>query len=166
MSSFNKKEVEDLLYGIRANSYNRFPLFYQYRQFMTNSQYWYGLRIAYTDSDDLYPYSHMVKDCFYSNRQCRHNFMNNEEREYLQELPDRITIYRGMTVDEQHSRRYGVSWSLSRDVAEFFATKYARNHATENLQKVVHTLTVPKYKILGYCNDRKEQEVIYLPHLI
>lgn len=165
MRAEHKQEVRNLLFGIGVDSYNRFPEFYFYRWKLTHSQYWYGLRLAYTDSDDLLPYSHLVKKCFYSRRPYRHNFMEKEDRQVYDTLPSRVTIYRGMTEKELHSGAFGVSWSLSRKVAEFFAYQYVRNHSTADNPKTVHTLTVDKTNLIGYYNGREEQEVFFLQNL-
>ena len=77
--------------------------------------------------------------------------------------PEIESIYRGMTTEELESGDFSVSWTLSKECAEFFAFKYGRNFSTENKPKVVHQLEVKKVEILAYFNERNEQEVIYIP---
>jgi hypothetical protein len=67
-----------------------------------------------------------------------------------------------MTVEELESGDFGVSWTLSKERAEFFAFKYGRNLSTEGKPKIVHQLEVMKVEILAYFNERNEQEVVYI----
>ena len=60
-------------------------------------------------------------------------------------LPESVTVYRGGTAD-------GLSWTLSRKVAEFFA---------ERTGGMVHQRTIDRASILFYSNGREEQEVIF-----
>ena len=89
--------------------------------------------------------------------------MNPKERKYLKELPQLFEIHRGMTVEEFESGEFGISWTLSKSVAEFFATKYLRNHSTNHLPKMIHSLKVNKKSVLGYLNSRQEQEIVLYP---
>jgi len=89
--------------------------------------------------------------------------MTKQELKIYNSLPENITIYRGMTTEELKSGDFGISWTLSRERAEFFAFKYGRNFSTENKPKVVHQLEVTKVEILAYFNERNEQEVICIP---
>lgn len=88
--------------------------------------------------------------------------MTKQELKIYNSLPENITIYRGMTVAELESGDFGISWTLSKECAEFFAFKYGRNFSTENKPKVVHQLEVLKVEILAYFHERNEQEVIYI----
>jgi hypothetical protein len=88
--------------------------------------------------------------------------MNKEERAKFKELQKQnVTIYRGMTTHEQQSGCFGVSWTLSKKVAEFFLTYY-RNQSTRDMPKVIHSITVPGTALLAYFSEREEEEVIYL----
>jgi hypothetical protein len=62
-------------------------------------------------------------------------------------LPESVTVYRGGDPD-------GLSWTLSRKVAEWFA----EGSNTEVHQRVIH-----RDSILFYSNDREEQEIIFDP---
>ena len=68
-----------------------------------------------------------------------------------------------MTTEELESGDFGVSWTLSREHADYFVFTYGRNFSTEGIPKVVHQLEVKKVEILAYFNERNEQEVIYIP---
>ena len=88
--------------------------------------------------------------------------MNNDELNYLENLPQEITIYRGMTLYELNSGNFGVSWSLKEKVARFFAMTYSRNLATNHLKKCIHKITIPKKDVIAFFNGREEFEIIYI----
>ncbi|RMZ50070.1 hypothetical protein EB822_10355 [Flavobacteriaceae bacterium PRS1] len=88
--------------------------------------------------------------------------MSKKELKYLKELPPVITIYRGMTEEELLSGQFGISWSLKKNVAIFFAETYSRNSSTHKLKKVIHKITINKSKVIAYFNGRKEFEIIYI----
>jgi hypothetical protein len=130
---------------------------------LNDKDYWRTLADACTGSDNLYHLNEEVKEAFLEDRSQRQYLMTKQELKIYNSLPENITIYRGMTVAELESGEFGVSWTLSRECAEFFAFKYGRNFSTEGIPKVVHQLEVKKVEILAYFNDRNEQEVIYIP---
>lgn len=71
----------------------------------------------------------------------------------LSGMPDVLTIYRGQTkvgtpVEKAHS------WTLDRNVANFFATRRGQNEAE------IITATVSKKDVVEYIADRGEKEVL------
>ena len=80
----------------------------------------------------------------------------NEERKFFDELPDRVTLYRGCCIDEAISGEYGISWTARRDVAEFFAFRYT----TE--QRAVFSTTISKENIRAVLTEREEAECLIL----
>lgn len=78
--------------------------------------------------------------------------MNNEERKYLDALPETVTIYRGVC-----SKKYrdGLSWTLDIDQAGWFARRFSYDGETP----AVYKCNVPKSAILAYW-DNSEKEVI------
>ena len=88
--------------------------------------------------------------------------MNSKELEVIDRLPDEIEIYRGMTVKEFESGDFGISWTLNAERAKFFAYTYQRNYSTNDLPKMVHSMTINKNSIIAYTNGRDEEEIIYL----
>jgi len=67
-----------------------------------------------------------------------------------------------MTIEELESGDFGVAWTLSKEIAEWFADTYGRNFSTEDKPKTVHQLEVSKVEIIAYFGGRNEQEVIYI----
>jgi hypothetical protein len=140
----------------------KFQSFLAISQIIHGKLYWYALRYAYESSDNLYHYRHDVAFAFSKDEPEREYLMTKKEREYLQRLPEQITIYRGMTQKELKSKNFGVSWTLKKDVAEFFAYTYQRNFATNHLKKLVHEMTINKSEVIAFFNGRDEFEIIYI----
>lgn len=156
----NYEEASSLL--IMCSSFDRFQTFLKIKDELNDIDYWRTLADAYTGSDNLYHLKEEVKEAFLEDRSEREYLMNKKELKVYNSLPENVIIYRGMTTDELESGDFGVSWTLSRERAEFFAFKYGRNYSTEIKPKVVHQLEVKKVEILSYFNERNEQEVIYI----
>ena len=156
----NYEEASNIL--IMCSSYERFQTFLKIKDELNDKDYWRTLADAYTGSDNLYHLKEEVKEAFLEDRSQRECLMNKKELKVYNSLPKNITIYRGMTIEELESDDFGVSWTLSKERAEFFATTYGRNFSTEGVPKVVHQLEVLKVEILAYFNERKEQEVVYI----
>ena len=89
--------------------------------------------------------------------------MSQDERDYLQSLPSQITIYRGMTEIEYKSGNYGISWTLKKELAKFFADIYVRNNATCGLKKTIRELVIDKKDVIAFFDGRQEYEIIYTP---
>jgi len=155
------EEASNLL--IMSSSFDRFQTFLKIKDELNDIDYWRILADAYTGSDNLYYLKEEIKEAFLEGRSEREYLMNKKELKVYNSLPENITIYRGMTTEELESGDFGVSWTLSRERADYFAFTYGRNFSTEGIPKVVHQLEVKKVEILAYFNERNEQEVIYIP---
>ncbi len=161
---FDKNKALQFVYGIGIDSFNRFDSFIINSYNLTDKEYWYGLKEAYTGCDNLYKHKDEVIKAFTNpHRKHKHYLMNNYERSYLKKLPEKITIYRGMTIEEYKSGNFGISWTLDKSIADFYANKYLRNYTTNHLPKIVLTIQIEKSKILAYFSCRKEKEIIYIP---
>lgn len=154
------EEASNLL--IMCSSFDRFQTFLKIKDQLNDKDYWRTLADAYTGSDNLYHLKEEVKDVFLEDRSHREFLMTKKELKIYNSLPENLTIYRGMTVEEHESGNFNVSWTLLKERAEFFAFKYGRNFSTEGKPKVVHQLEVLKVEILAYFHERNEQEVIYI----
>lgn len=80
----------------------------------------------------------------------KHSFMDEKEFEVYTKLPNKVTVYRGV---QQNEEPIGFSWSLKREVAEWFANRFNQNGA-------VCQLEVDKKDIIAYIGKRNEFEVI------
>jgi hypothetical protein len=156
----NYKEASEIL--IMSSSYEVFGNFLTIKSELDDKTYWRILSDAYIGSDNLFRYSNEIKQAFREDRDFRTLLMSKTDLKFYNNLPSKLIIYRGMTIQELESGDFGVSWTLSRKVAEFFANIYGRNHDTRHLPKVVHQLEVSKELICAYFSDRQEEEVIFL----
>lgn len=84
--------------------------------------------------------------------------MSEEEKEYLDNLPSHVLVYRGASKKAFEKRKYGISWTTSQEIAEFFAFDRQNNG-----DGIVLSAEVDKDKILAFFNGRKEYEVIIEP---
>lgn len=157
-----KKEIKSIIWGIGCDSFNRFETFLKIVPQLKGKLYWYALRKAYDCSDDMFHLRGLVKAAFKKSEPGRETLMSKKERDYLNSLPDQITIYRGMTEAERKTGNFGISWTLKKEVAEFFAFTYWRNRQTNKLKKTVHELIINKSEVIAFFNDRKEFEIIYI----
>lgn len=82
--------------------------------------------------------------------------MSAEDLAAFQALPDRLEIFRGCSVEEHAAGVYGLSWTDSRAVAEFFAWR----HDAADRQRIVVSCEITRPEALAYFNARKEREII------
>ncbi|MEC5167232.1 hypothetical protein RCH18_002984 [Flavobacterium sp. PL11] len=85
--------------------------------------------------------------------------MSEEERIFFENLPETVTIYRGCSLKEIKSNNFRFSWSLDKNVADFFAFDYNKNL---KIKSNIVVRTVSKNSLIAYFNGRDEQEVIYI----
>lgn len=82
--------------------------------------------------------------------------MGEEELAYYDSLPDKVTLYRGCSVEEYEDDAFGISWTTSREVAEFFAFR------CEQEDTAVYSVEVDKNDIRAVFLSKNEFEAIYL----
>ncbi len=81
--------------------------------------------------------------------------MDAEEYAQFQQLPDTVTIYRGVT-SFNAKRVKALSWTLNKDTAEWFANRFGEKGA-------VYQAQIKKEHIFALFNGRNESEVIVDP---
>lgn len=84
--------------------------------------------------------------------------MDEEELRQYQELDDNITIYRGVTSHNAKNIK-ALSWTLSRDTAEWFAHRF-------NEEGRVYEAQINKRHIYALFTGRNEAEVIVNPNFL
>jgi len=80
--------------------------------------------------------------------------MHDSEREHLASMPDSFTVYRGWS---RHGGRCGYSWTTDRDIAEFFATRFAR--CADQRHAKIAAGVVKRHDVLAYLTSRDESEM-------
>lgn len=160
---FIKYKIDFKLQLLHCSSQMKIKKFYQFKDlFINDIDFWQELRSAFILSKNTKHYQKEIRELFTSKRKNRNNLMNDDEIEKLKNLPEKITIYRGMTVEEKESEKFGISWSLEKTVAENFALTYAHNYDTVGLDKIVFELEIHKEDIIAYFSDRQEEEILYI----
>ena len=85
--------------------------------------------------------------------------MSKEDRSYLDSLPETVTVYRGVADDKFKN---GFSWSLSKEKAEWFATRLE----FDDCNPVLYEFEVNKSDIVAFLSCRGEAEVIIAPETL
>lgn len=131
----------------------RIGVFYGFRDELSDSEYWRILSELWSDTENMWQNGYTWKLLMDSDRPGRaENFMDDDERAALAELPDELTIYRGTS----HGLPPGMSWTLDRDRAEWFARRYQREGYGPEMM-VGH---VSKKDVIGYLTGRSEDEIV------
>lgn len=135
----------------------RLEAFKKVASLMTDAEYWACLAKTYTDLEGLHSVKRSILKLLRSQRPCRDRLMDDAERAALAQLPDVVTIYRGY--DHRNGAK-GISWTLSKDKADWFANRWGGRGA------VVATGQVNKADILAHFIGRQEAEVVVDPRHI
>ena len=88
------------------------------------------------------------------------NAMYEEERKYYNDLPNNLKIYRGISQIEQDSKDYGISWSLSREMATNYI--YYSKNEVENGNGGIIDIDIEKQNILTVFSVHGDKEIIYI----
>ena len=141
---------------------------------LTDKQYWESVRMGYQGSElghlnymDFEDIMFLLTGMFGDYNNGDKFFMNKEEKEYLKNLDDEVSIYRGVYVEEDQElelvdKRIGISWSLDKEKGEWFGKRFQGSKRTGYLLET----KIDKRFILFYINDMKENEVILDPNFI
>lgn len=136
--------------------------FNKYQHLFDDAEYWEKLGWAYILQDyQSVPYG-ILMHYFSLNKPGKEFLMTEEEKEFFNNLPDQVTIYRGMSKEEFESGRFRFSWTLKKATAKQFAKRTKDLYEKPTL---VHELTVKKEDILCYFNRGEEEEIIYINNL-
>jgi hypothetical protein len=74
----------------------------------------------------------------------------------IPDLPETITVYRGGLGDDPRLLVRGLSWTLSFEVAAWFAHRFAGKH-----RPLVISAEMPRASVIYFCDGRSEQEVVF-----
>lgn len=153
----NRREAEELLASVGSKSCGRL-LIRLWDAGMGNYDWWRLLRDNWSGCDDLANVVEGMREII-GEAEPRELLwaMTPYERKTWRALPDTLTVYRGCY---DHNRD-GLSWSLSRKVAERFTTLQRYHHTDES--SLLLTGTVSKHSVF-LKTDRHEREVV-APHV-
>lgn len=160
---FNDNNVNYLTQLKTCGSDDKFYYFNKYKdKFITDEEYTKQLSSIYQMSSNAFKYKNEIKMYFTSEKLINEFLMTAEELQVFNTLPEELTIYRGMYREEFENKDYGFSWTLDKNVAEFFADGYIHNYNKINEKGIVVELNICKKDVIAYLNERSEKEIIYI----
>jgi hypothetical protein len=153
----NEISYNDL--ALSAPTSDKIKLFVKNVDTFSDEEYWRELASAYIMQNyKKIPYK-TYYELFTSKRAFREKLMSEEEKQLLAQLPETLTIYRGGSLAEHKSKKYGISWSLDKKIAEQFAdTKAIR----DKKEMMVIEKQINKADVIAYFKERQEEEIIYI----
>jgi hypothetical protein len=86
--------------------------------------------------------------------------MTYDEKKYYNDLPSKFKIYRGISQNEHETKDFGISWSLSEEMAKKYVY-FNKNKVEEGKGGVIDT-TVEKKDILTIFLVHEDLEIIYI----
>lgn len=120
-----------------------------------DATYWKLLGDIWSDCENVNQNLKIWVQMLMSPRPGREKFMDEADLTVLAGLPEEVLVYRGY---KEGWNKDGISFSLSREKAEWFANRF--NHL--GVGKVWER-KVKKSEIFAYLGGRQEQEVLILP---
>lgn len=130
----------------------RLSKFLEVRHLMSDEEYWSNLGSLWSDSENIWQFEKILPTLL-AKQTGRDFFMNEEEKKFLNNLPDQFIIYRG----HQKRNKKGYSWTLSYWTANWFAQRF--NHKNWGVAEAI----VNKKDIIGVLLGRNEYEVVVSP---
>ena len=132
----------------------RYNLFCEHQHSLTDDHYWTLLRQIYTYTTITASTRGAYQEWFRSQRPGASHLMTEEERQTLTRIPEHLVIYRGYG----HGNGQGISWTLDRRVADWFACRFGGTPAVLRGIAMKHDV---RALLLG-----GESEVIVLPEKV
>jgi hypothetical protein len=160
---FVDNDIDGLTQILWSSSNDKIEKFIQFKHlYIQPEHYWQGLRSCYDHSNNNHHLLDQIKALFNTNKPNRNSMMTHKELKFLNSLDDKITIYRGMSQIEADNKKYGLSWTLDKAIAEKFANGYIHNYNSYRLDKTVVELVIDKKDVVAYFDGREEKEIIYI----
>ena len=134
----------------------RLDAFLTIENHMSDRAYWSLLGHVWLDCEHPHQRLRHWLRLWQSSRPHQELVMEQEERKALAALPDRLTIYRGVHIKKGTLR--GLSWTLDRERAEWFANRWAKR------RPYLVEAEVLKSNVRAHFLDRGEAEIVVLPN--
>ncbi|NBR23906.1 MAG: hypothetical protein EBU08_09095 [Micrococcales bacterium] len=128
----------------------RLQAFIQIAHHLSDEKYWSLLASVWTDTENAWQNLDEWRKLFNSSRPKRQRLMDRDEVLAYDNLPDTVKVYRGC---QKGINEDGISWTLKRDKAEWFATRFSKDGLV--LEKEIQ-----KKDIIAVFTNRNEYEVI------
>ena len=137
----------------------RFRIFSTVHQKLNNEDYWGVLFQLWIDSENIWQELDLWIELLKSDRAGKKKyFMDEDDKEKYKALPKKLTVYRG---HRKHNKD-GLSWTLSKEKARWFADKRGQTKDEETNGRVSQKI-INKSEIFAYTDRREEKEIILLP---
>ncbi len=146
------------------------------RFYLSDDEYWKIVRQLWKfHSGDLPMNKGLWWKILSSDRTMKKNFMNEEEQEFFEKLPEKFTIYQGYVSRKSlivnkgqllNRGRIGYSFSLLENIGMYYVNKYKKYNRIEDgyikYESTLFSKEVNKKDVFGYFNENNEQEIIML----
>lgn len=137
----------------------RLPRFLAIADYLSDEVYWKTLSEIWTDSENIWQNEEDWRTALLSPQEGRtEHFMDQDERDRLQSLPERLKVYRGF---QTRGNAEGMSWTLNRSVAVWFAHRHLSKERKE--EPYLATAEVDRVDVIAIQLARKEDEIILDP---
>lgn len=114
--------------------------------------------IHFSQGGVLQMYQHREAEVWYPKVIVRKNMGFSAD---IDKLEKEVIIYRGMSIDEHSSDKYGQSWTLNEDIAKSFAFEhYIGQPDYQDTIRIVAKTKIKKDHVFYYDEKNQEQEVI------
>lgn len=124
-----------------------------YKYALTNETFSKLAHDVWTDSENTRTSRDQWIEVFTSEKFEPAHAMNASERDTLRCLNTPFTVYRGASSTEGDTVPYGLSWSLSKITAEWFANRWGSGG-------VVRSRLVSPHEVVMYSEHRGEREIV------
>lgn len=168
IDSQNDETIDWNIIKISTQPNNLQDILIQHQNKMGDEVYWNFIAHCYIMSDMAHANKFILNYFLKNKRPNKHFLMTEEERAFLNNLPEKITIYRGCSKKEIKSKKLRYSWTLNKSVAEYFAFEYINFAIEKSIDKdkskyEVIERTIDKSEIYAYFEGREEEEILYFP---
>lgn len=123
----------------------------------TGDEIWPLVAMVWADSENIHQNASEWERLWTDDYPNRHLAMNDDEQAAFEQLPERITIYRGVRSVEAQN---GMSWTTSRTKAVWFANRYMSDEHNTPLLVVGE---IEKQYVLAHILRRGEDEIVACP---
>jgi hypothetical protein len=131
---------------------HRFDAFEAVCDQLDGQEYWSLLSEIWSDSENLWQIGYgRIKKILSRHLEHRDHFMDEDEKDFLQQLPDQIRVFRG----HQNKNQKGFSWTISHTTAAWFGNRFVKSG-----QGKVSEGLVSKADIVGIVLGRSEMEIV------
>lgn len=143
-------------FTIFVNKPYRIPLLMEVSDLLDEGEYNEILRDVWTDTEFPHQNGVAILVVLFDHAK-RELLMEKDDYKVFQQLPSRIQVYRGIQNGDAIVR--GLSWSLSKGKAEWFAQRWSKKGA-------LYRAEIAKEHVYAYFNERGEEEIVLNPQYL